>query len=155
MLYHHFRVTNNYLTHSILIPNVLDLERKQPEGFDLFVIDWELAQFGRKEYDLGQMIGDLYERKHFAGAEHALSIIEGFAAGYETLSDDEAFRTAIHVGQHLICWYIRRDPRAPLTNPKHQIQDAIRIGTDFIVKGWRKDRKWFEDSDLACLFKRV
>lgn len=135
------------------MPNIPSLEKKQPEGIDLFVVDWELAQFGRKEYDLGQMIGDLYERKHFFNADSALCIIQGFAAGYGALSDDEAFRIAIHVGQHLICWYIRRDPTDPFAEPLEQIQDAIQIGTDFIVKGWQKDREWFEGSELACLFK--
>jgi hypothetical protein len=136
------------------MPNIPNLEKKQKEGIDLFIIDWELAQFGRREYDIGQMVGDLYERKHFSGAYAAIRIIQGFAAGYGALSDDEAFRVAIHVGQHLICWYIRRDPKAPFTEPLEQIEGAIRIGTDFIVKGWEKDRKWFEDSDLACLFQK-
>jgi hypothetical protein len=137
------------------MPNVPLSEKKQLEGIDLFVIDWELAQFGRKEYDLGQMIGDLYGRKHFFKADSALLIIQGFTAGYGVVSDDEAFRIAIHVGQHVICWYKMRNPRAPFTEPSEQIQDAIRIGTDFIVKGWEKDRAWFEDGELACLFKRA
>ena len=135
------------------MPNIPSLEAQQPAGINLFVIDWELAQFGRKEYDLGQMIGDLYERKHFKYADSALCIIQGFVAGYGALSDDMAVRIAIHVGVHLICWYIRRNPKASFTEPPEQIQDAIRIGTDFIVKGLDRDRTWFEGCDLACLFK--
>ncbi|KAI9678372.1 MAG: hypothetical protein M1822_008018 [Bathelium mastoideum] len=146
-------IHGDFWTGNILMPNVPSLEKKQPEGTDLFVIDWELAQFGRKEYDLGQMIGDLYERKHFFEAESALHTTQGFAAGYGDLSDDEAFRIAIHVGQHLVCWCIRRNPKAPFTEPPEQIEGAICIGTDFIVKGWEKDRAWFEGSELACLFK--
>jgi hypothetical protein len=101
------------------------------------------------------MIGDLYERKHFTGADSALYIIQGFVAGYGFLTEDEAFRIAIHAGQHLICWYIRRDPKAPFTQPTEQIESAIRVGTEFIVHGWEKDREWFERSDLSCLFKGI
>nr|QCL09110.1 DmxR19 [Cryptosporiopsis sp. 8999] len=140
--------SGNSIKLSILIPNTPSPERQQLEGTNLFVIDWELAQFGRKEYDLGQMIGDLYERKHFRDANSAVWIIQGFVTGYGALSDEMAFRIAIHAGVHLICWYIRRDPTAPFTKPLKQIQDAIRIGTDFIVKGWEKDRTWFEGTFL-------
>ncbi|KAM5457291.1 hypothetical protein MaudCBS49596_000486 [Microsporum audouinii] len=137
---------------NILIPDNASLVREH--STNLFIIDWEFAQFGRKEYDLGQIIGDLYERKHFMGAESALWIIQGFTAGYGVLSDEKAFRIAIHVGVHLICWYIRRNPMAPFTEPPEQIENAIRIGADFIEKGWKRDRAWFKKSELACLFKR-
>lgn len=130
----------------------LNLETETFIGSEMFIIDWELAQYGRKEYDLGQMIGDLYERKHFAEADSALHIIESFVAGYGALSEDEAFRVAIHAGQHLICWYIRRDPEMPFTEPPEQIRGAVIIGTNFIVKAWERDRAWFERSELACLF---
>jgi hypothetical protein len=121
-------------------------------GIDVSIIDWELAQFGRRVYDLGQLIGDLYERKRFNGVRIALRIIEGFSAGYGGLTDDMAFRVAIHVGVHLICWYIRRDPNEPFSESLELCEEAIMIGTDFIVKGWEKDRRWFEQSELACLF---
>lgn len=140
---------------SVMIPDVLNIETRPSKELELFVIDWELVQYGRKEFDLGQMIGDLYERKHFTGDDSSLRIIEGFLAGYGALSDDEAFRIAIHAGQHLICWYIRRDPALAFAESREQIQDVILIGTDFIVKGWERNRKWFEGSDLACLFPTV
>lgn len=136
------------------MPNTLSLANQQSEEVNLFIIDWELAQFGRKEYDLGQMIGDLYERKHFMNADSALWIIQAFVDGYGALSEDSAFRIAIHAGVHLICWYIRRNPAVPFTEPWELIQDAIRIGTDFLVKGWKRDRTWFEKSELACLFRK-
>jgi hypothetical protein len=101
------------------------------------------------------MLGDLYERKHFTGADSAIHIIQGFVAGYGLLTEDEAFRIAIHAGQHLICWYIRRDPNAPFTQPIEKIEGAIRFGTEFIVHGWEKDREWFEGSDLSCLFEGI
>jgi hypothetical protein len=146
-------IHGDFWTGNVLIPNDLSLEKQRQGGINLFIIDWELAQFGRKEYDLGQMIGDLYERKHFNGTENALWIIQGFVAGYGVLSDDMAFRVAIHAGVHIIGWYIRRNPSAPFKEPPEQIREAIRVGTDFIVKGWEKNRKWFEASELRCLFK--
>jgi thiamine kinase-like enzyme len=135
--------------------NAPHLENNHRRSIDLSIIDWELVQLGRRAYDLGQMIGDLYERKHFTRDDSALHIIRGFIAGYGVSSDVEAFRIAIHVGQHLICWYIRRNPHAPFTEPLELIQALIYIGTNFILKGWEKDRKWFESSDLVYLFKRV
>lgn len=139
--------------YSVLMPNTSSLAKQQLGETNLFIIDWELAQFGRTEYDLGQMIGDLYERKHFTkNADSALWIIQGFVDGYGALSEDSAFRIAIHAGVHLICWSIRRNPVASSTEPWGQIQDAIRIGTDFVVKAWGRDRTWFEQSELACLF---
>jgi thiamine kinase-like enzyme len=139
---------------SVLISKTPSSEKQEPQEKNLFVIDWELAQFGRGEYDLGQMIGDLYERKHFVNIESSLWLIKAFVTGYGVLNDKMAFRIAIHAGVHFICWYFRRDPTAPFTQPLKQVQDSIRIGTDFIVKAWEKDRTWFESSDLACLFNQ-
>ncbi|TAQ85260.1 hypothetical protein B7494_g6422 [Chlorociboria aeruginascens] len=147
-------IHGDFWSGNVMIPNTPSLEKQQSKEINIFIIDWELAQFGRREYDLGQMIGDLYERKHFMEIESSLWLIQGFVVGYGALSDEMAFRIAIHAGVHLICWYIRRDPTAPFTEPPKQIQDAIRIGTNFIVKGWERDRTWFEGSDLACLFNR-
>lgn len=98
------------------------------------------------------MIGDLYERKHFKGLDNALWAIQGFLQGYGPLSNELAFRTAIHAGVHLICWYTRRDPKTPPQGTPEQIHGGIKTGVDFIVKGWKKDRAWFENSPLAYLF---
>ena len=84
------------------MPNTSLLEKQLPDGINIFIVDWKLAQSGRKEHDLGQMIGDLYERKHFKDGDSALRIIQGSVAGYGALSDDMAFRIAIHAGVHLI-----------------------------------------------------
>jgi hypothetical protein len=65
-----------------------------------------------------------------------------------------AFRTAIHAGVHLICWCTRRPPKGPLLAPLEQVTDLLKLARDFVVKGWEKDRRWFEDSPLAYLFRR-
>lgn len=95
------------------------------------------------------MIGDLYERKYLKNAQAALWIIEGFIDGYGSLSEDMAFRTAIHAGQHLICWCNRGRP----TDTQERMEGIVRIGMNFVLKGWEKDRQWFEETVLAALFK--
>ncbi|KAI1802086.1 kinase-like domain-containing protein [Daldinia bambusicola] len=118
----------------------------------LFIVDWEFVQFGHRAYDIGQMVGDLYERKHFFQTNCVLTAIEGFIQGYGELDDELAFRTAIHAGVQLIGWYTRRAPTAPLQFPIEKVTDAMRIGRDWIVKGWQMDRDYFQNSPLAPLF---
>lgn len=100
------------------------------------------------------MIGDLYERKHLKDVDGVKWIIQAFTDGYGQISDNLAFRTAIHVGVHLIYWCNRQAPTTPLTAPPKRIANAVKLGTDWIVKGWERDRKWFGDSALAPLFGR-
>lgn len=97
------------------------------------------------------MIGDLYERKHFHNVDAATWVLGCFVDGYGKLSDELAFRTAIHAGVHLLCWYIRRAPNGPLKGTPQQVAEAVTLGIDFVVKGWKKDRRWFEQSVLAPL----
>ena len=101
------------------------------------------------------MVGDLYERKHFKGLDNAICAIQGFIEGYGALSDELAFRTAIHAGVHLICWYTRRDPKTPPRGTPEQIKGGIKTGVGFIVRGWEKDKVWFESSALAYLFNKL
>lgn len=118
---------------------------------ELVVIDWELARLGHPSYDLGQMIGDLLERNIMNNAESALWIIEGFIEGYGELSEELAFRTAIYAGIHLICWYIRGSPQ----ETQERTENILRIGMDFVLRGWEGDREWFKNSILAGLFSRA
>jgi len=112
---------------------------------ELFIIDWEFAQFGHRSCDLGQIVGDLYERKTYGNLDTAISTMEGVIDGYGALSDEMAFRTAIYVGVHLISWYNRR----PLPGV---IVAGLTGGRDFMVKGWEKDRAFFQGSALGSLF---
>ncbi|RYC61629.1 peptidase [Xylaria longipes] len=123
-------------------------------GVKLFIVDWEFAQFGHRAYDIGQMIGDIYERGHFSDAEGAIPAIEGFIRGYGGLNNDRlGFRVAIHAGVHLIGWYIRRAPTAPLLFSLERITEAMRIGRDWVLKGWQKDKKYFKSTPFALLFE--
>lgn len=137
--------TNHY-NNSILLPNASNPDESP---VTIFITDWELSQVCIRALDLGQMIAELYELKHFKDIDAGVWILQGFVAGYHLpLSDEVAFRTAIHVGVHLVCW----GSRVPDWGTQEQVRDLVKIGRDFIVKGWEKDRKWFDGGVLGCLF---
>jgi hypothetical protein len=135
------------VTISILIPNVHLREQSETT---LFVVDWEMSHIGSRALDLGQMIAELYETKLFKNVEAGVWVIQGLLEGYGGLSDEIAFRTAIHVGVHLVCW----GSRVSGWGSPQQIEDVVKVGRDLIVHGWRKDRTWFEGDTLSCLFTR-
>ncbi|CAK7224419.1 hypothetical protein SCUCBS95973_005511 [Sporothrix curviconia] len=142
---------------SILLPSEDHLQSSSPAR-QLFVVDWEFAQYGHRAYDIGQLIGDLIERHHFRGATASLDVLAGFTSGYgfpgRSSQDDHrlAFRVAIHAGVQLIGCYIRRAPTGPLPGTPEQVKQALRLGIDFVLKGWAKDREWFKQSVLSVLF---
>jgi hypothetical protein len=137
---------------SILIPTARWEEAPPPgETNRLYIIDWEFAQFGHRSYDLGQIIGDFYERKVFHNSDVGLPTMEGVISGYGKLSDDMAYRTAIYVGVHLISWYTRmwrKNPKVAL----EKVTAGLTIGRDFILKGLEKDGVYFKRSALASVF---
>lgn len=114
----------------------------------MYVTDWELSHVTSIAFDLGQMLGDLFETWHFKGIEAAVWLIESFKEGYGNLDDDLTFRTALQVGAHLICWC----SRAPLRGTPEQVEDALRIGRDFVIHAHEKDRSFFDGTVLKCLF---
>ena len=98
------------------------------------------------------MIGDLYERKIFNDIDIVMPVMQGVIKGYGELSDEMAFRVVIHTGIQLIGWHNRRPPTGPLMAPPEVIVAGLTIGRDLVLKGWEKDRKFFESSVLASLF---
>ncbi|KAI1374637.1 kinase-like domain-containing protein [Hypoxylon crocopeplum] len=122
------------------------------EGVDvpMFVIDWEMAQLGKSNLDLGQMIAELYELKLYKDISGGLWMVQGFVDGYGATSEDFAFRTAIQVGAHLVCF----GTSVPGWGTSEQVENCARIGKEMIVHAWKKNRSWFEKGDLACLFSR-
>ncbi|KAL2820801.1 kinase-like domain-containing protein [Aspergillus cavernicola] len=115
----------------------------------LLITDWELAQWGNRALDLGQMIAELYMLKHFKGIDDGLWAIEGFVEGYHDISHDIAFRTIIHVGVHLIFW----GSTISGWGTKEQVSDVVQLGRDLITKAWEKDRRSFEGEIWNCLFR--
>ncbi|KAH8651369.1 kinase-like domain-containing protein [Xylariales sp. PMI_506] len=170
-------INGDFWTGNVLVPNDLALEQDAHDSPRLFIVDWEFAQYGHRAYDLGQMIGDIYERAHYEGVPGALPAMEGFIEGYgftvrdddddgggvregrggrgrlQELDDELAFRTAIHAGVHLICWYTRRAPTAPLRFPRPRVAQAMEIGRDWILKAWQQDKVWLRNSPLRSLFR--
>lgn len=132
---------------SALIPNSPLTEQS---GSTLFIVDWEMAQIGHRALDLGQMIAELYETKLFKDMEAGVWIIEGFLEGYGSLSEEMAFRAAIHVGVHLVCW----GSRVPGWGSQQQVEEVVKVGRDLIVHGWMRNKAWFEGGNLGCLFGR-
>ncbi|KAK3319394.1 kinase-like domain-containing protein [Apodospora peruviana] len=151
--YHWGIIHGDLWSGNVLVPESSSEGESQPQ---IMIIDWELSQFGHRAYDLGQMIGDLYERKYFNGAaEGAQSAIRGFVEGFAEagqLSDVFAFRVAIHAGVHLINWYRRRPKSAPILFSAEQITAALTMGKNFVRKGWERDRHWFEGTEIVGLF---
>lgn len=116
----------------------------------IFIIDWEVCVLGVRPLDLGQMIAELYELSLFKSMDEGKWVIEGFASGYGEIDDDFAFRTAIHVGTHLVCW----GSSVPGWGSQEQVEKVVSVGKEVIQRAWHKDRGWFEAGDLACLFRR-
>jgi 5-methylthioribose kinase len=50
-------------------------------GNKLYIIDWEFAQYGHRAYDLGQLIGDLWERKIFNDLDIVMPVMQGVIEG--------------------------------------------------------------------------
>lgn len=142
---------HNIFTHhtlySALLPDLVLREDSQPT---IFIIDWELVQFGVRPLDLGQMVAELYELYLYKGIRAGLWLIEGFSAGYQIDDDDFAFRTAIHAGVHLVCF----GSSVQGWGSEDQVREVVAKGKELITRAWRKDRAWFLESDLACLFQK-
>jgi hypothetical protein len=132
--------------HSVLLPDILLSDHEMP--IKLFVIDWELSHISSLAFDLGQMFAELFELKHFKDIDAGVWLIEAFMQGYGHIDDDFAFRTAIHVGVHLICW----GPTIQGWGTKEQVEKVVEIGRNLVVKGWQKDKPFFEKTALKCLF---
>ncbi|KAJ5640644.1 Aminoglycoside phosphotransferase [Penicillium herquei] len=137
----------DFWTGNVLISSNPLLEQAETK---IFAIDWELTHIGHRSSDLGQMIAELYETKLFKGVDHGLWIIEGFLKGYGPLSDEMAFRTAIHAGVHLICW----GSRVSGWGDEQQVQNVVEIGRNLVVQAWTKNKAWFEQDPMGCLFRK-
>lgn len=133
--------------YSILLP---DAEIEPDHPVPLFVIDWEMCQLGVRSLDLGQIVAELYELSLYKDIKAGLWIIDGFLAGYGFVDDDFAYRTALHVGTHLIGF----GTSVPGWGTPEQVELVAKTGRDLIMRAWETDKNWFEGHDLAPLFKR-
>lgn len=131
---------------SVLLPDILLAEEAVP--LQLFIIDWELSHISSIAFDLGQMFAELFELKHFKDIDAGVWLIEEFMEGYGKIDEKPAYRIAIHVGAHLICW----GSRVQGWGSKEQVEKVVEIGRDFVVNGWEKDREFFDGTALKGLF---
>jgi hypothetical protein len=99
-------------------------------------------------------LGDLWERKIFNDLDIVMPVVQGVMEGYGEVSDDMAFRAAMHAGVQLVGWYNRRPRSGALMAPPEVIIAGLTIGRDIILKAWEKDRKFFESGPLASLFSK-
>jgi len=135
---------------SILLDTSSARSNTNETSASLYIIDWEFAQYGHRAYDMGQMIGDLLEKNHFAPSRTLQDLVEGFARGYGAITDEIAFRVAIHVGVHMINWCSRH---APLQEEEFvPVEKLLEEALNLVVNGCRSNRQWFEKCMLSCLF---
>lgn len=97
------------------------------------------------------MIAELYELKYFKDIDAGLWIIESFLEGYGKIDEEKAFRVAIHVGCHLICW----GSRVQGWGTEEQVRGVVGVGREFVRKGWEKDGEYFKGGLLRGLFSRL
>jgi hypothetical protein len=102
-------------------------------------------------FDVGQMVAEMYALWLYKSIVAGLWMLQGLVAAYRPPSQEFAFRAALQVGAHLICittafgnW-----------GTPQQLEEVVRVGRDIVLHAWHKDRTWFEQGELACLFAEV
>lgn len=119
------------------------------QNHNLFIIDWEMSQHGMRALDPGQVLAELYEIKQFRNNDAGIWIMQGLIEKYPLLGEEQAFRIAVHMGVHLVCW-----SGVPGWATADRVQDVVSIGRDIVTKAWERDREWFEkDETLSFLFR--
>lgn len=101
-----------------------------------------------RHFDIGQMSMELYLMWLHKDMSAALWIMKGFIGALDGLSEELGFRVALHMGSYLVCM----SPLMPDLGTPEQIEGFIRVGKDIMVHAWNKDKSWFLNSHLACLF---
>lgn len=114
----------------------------------LFVVDWENGQLGEENLDHGEMIGELYALWLCQKMEAALWMVQGYSDGLGPRPTDFLWRLTVQVGVHLLSF-------GTLGGAPAQAGDVARHGRDLVVNAWKKNRAWFEETELSCLFSRA
>lgn len=140
-------IHGDFWTGNILVPQASPTSHE--EDLLIYVIDWELSHFSSTAFDLGQMVAEMFELKHFKNHNAGVWLIQGFMDGYGQLDLDLAFKTAVHVGVHLVVW----GSRVPGWGTPEQVEALMTIGKDFVVHGGKKDSEFFKNTILASMFE--
>ncbi|KAF2008759.1 hypothetical protein BU24DRAFT_468550 [Aaosphaeria arxii CBS 175.79] len=119
------------------------------KDINLTVLDFEFTQFSHFAVDLGQMLADLYEKGHFYLLPRALirAMIKSFFEGYGEIDEELKRKTLIHAGVHMICWFIRRNPTAPIREPMERVESLMRTAVKWIQIGKSQN----EDYELGAM----
>ncbi|KAJ4244771.1 hypothetical protein NW762_014348 [Fusarium torreyae] len=117
----------------------------------MYVVDWENAQLGVPSLDHGEMLGEMYVLWLCNRVDAGLWMFQGYAEGLGPQSEASVWRNAIQLGVHLLSF----GTLASGWDTPGKVEDMARLARDIIVKAWNKDRAWFEQSDLACLFTGI
>ncbi|KAK4448769.1 kinase-like domain-containing protein [Podospora aff. communis PSN243] len=135
----------DFWTGNVLLP---DAAIEGPVGTSVFVVDWEVTSLGVRVRDVGQMMAELYMLQLFKQIDAGGWMVEGLLAGYGKLSEDEAFRIAIHVGCHLIVI----GGTVPGWGSSEHVDRVVAVGRDMIVNGWARNKGSFEGTVLGNMF---
>lgn len=107
-----------------------------------------MSQLSHRAFDLGQMIAELYELKHYKGHSAGGTLIEAFIKGYGEMDEDLKWKAIIHTGVHFIGF----GSRVAGWGTKEQIEELVKIGRDWIVGAWEKKKEVFDGTPLAAFF---
>ncbi|KAG9234790.1 kinase-like domain-containing protein, partial [Amylocarpus encephaloides] len=138
-------IHGDFWTGNVVMPDV-PIPAEDP--MRLYIVDWELVQLSILAFDLGQMTAELYELKLFKDIEAGESLVKSFVDGYGPIDIETAFTAVIFVGNHLLCW----GTRVPGWGSEGRIREVVKVGRDFVVKGWEKDAEFFRQTPWAKWF---
>ncbi|RSL95305.1 hypothetical protein CEP52_012152 [Fusarium oligoseptatum] len=138
-------IHGDFCPQNILLP---DAPLDSQNNISLFIVDWENAQLGVENLDHGEMIGELYSLWLSQKTDAALWVMQGYSDGLGPRPTDFIWRLAVQVGVHLLSF-------GTFGGTASQSEDVARHGKDIMVNAWKKNRAWFEECELSCLFARA
>lgn len=134
------------------LSTILPDTRLEPDvEVPVFIIDWEMCQLGVPSMDHGQMLGEMYQLWVYKKIDAGLWMVQGYAEGVAERDEAAAWRTAVQLGCHLLCF----GTVVPGWGTPEQVREIAKIGRDIVVNSWNRNREWMENSDLKCLFEHV
>ncbi|BCS16305.1 hypothetical protein ALUC_80512S [Aspergillus luchuensis] len=116
----------------------------------LCLVDWETCQFGSYLQDIARFIADVYVLSHFNGNDFSVQLMNGIMKGYRRLNGEEIFQLAAYTGILLLNWEFVIVDDGPGGNELKMTIAAF--AANVFLKACGKDREWFKNGDLRCLF---
>ncbi|KAF4553959.1 Hypothetical protein D9617_5g068340 [Elsinoe fawcettii] len=132
-----------------LLPESGADEREGREVKELVALDFELAKPGMKEFDIGQMTGELWMVRHFSEGQREVEnmagiVLAAFLRGYAEKVEGNVNwnRVAIRAGSHLvvICpmgWEAKVG--------SERVAEVVGKGVELCRRGWGQEVKGYQD----------